>query len=151
MGASIIQPPAFQRSSGRLILNTFQANLTNNLWTLVLLDLVPAGFTDGIESTVAHTITPPQSGFYSIVGQVVFTNVVATKHYSCKVLAAGVLVMTGKDHSSFATDIFVQCVLPCKYLVAGEALELWAKSDSGDNTVDISDGSWTHLSIQRVR
>ena len=151
MGAAIIQPPAFQRPSGKLVLNTYQPNLVNNTWTLVLLDLIPAGFTDGIENTVAHTITPDRSGFYAITAQVVFDNAVATKHYACQVKAAAAVILSGKAHSSFATTLFVLCSLPCQYLVAGVALTLEAKSDSGDNTVDISNTIGTHLTIQRVR
>ena len=52
----IIQPPAFQRPTGKLVLDSSQLNLVDGALTQVELDEIPAGYTDGIEDIINFRI-----------------------------------------------------------------------------------------------
>ena len=151
MGTRIIQPPAFQRPSGKIRLGTAMPNLVNATPTLVLLDVIPAEYVaDGICNTATHRITPGVAGFYSIVGQVNFSNVVAAKDYICHIYISAV-VYSSYVHTSLVSMVTAICSLPNQYLTAANYVELWAQSNSGDNTVDLLGDNATFLAVQRVR
>ena len=145
-------PQAYQRPSGKMYLNVLQQNLEHGAVTLVLLDTIPANYVDGIENTGTHRITPGIPGYYSIVGQITFSQPTVNTSYQCTIKVSGVSVVMDTKHSSQAYDLTVKCVLPCHYLSEIDFVELYATSRSGDNTVDILNSEvQTFLSVQRVR
>jgi len=149
----IILSPAYQRPSGKLILDAPQLNLVNLTPTVVLLDVIPAVYVDGIENVGTHRITPGVAGFYSIVGQVSFSSVVADKSYCCYLTVNGVNVDRNLVHASYATlGVCAKCCQPNYYLSATDFVVLTALSYAGVNTVDV-DNSYnsTFLAVQRVR
>ena len=154
MGLSV-HPALTNWPSGKLTLSDIQSNLVDVTPTKVLLDVVPAVYTDGIENIVNHRITPGRAGFYSIVGQVEFTNsIIANKYYAAYIYVNGTRLVRHNAHSGIGNVLSVLCSLPNHYLTAEDYIELWAMSGSGDDTVDISGGGSfddTFLSVQRVR
>lgn len=150
---TIITPaPAFQKPSGKMYLDAHQLNLVDAASTLVELNHVSNGFADGIESTALHRITPGQAGYYIVKGMVTFMYIVANCNY-----AAGFRINSVTWHSyniGWPSGGVVYCV-PVGDLVkltATDYVELWARSYSGDDTVDIYRGLMrTFLSVQRVR
>ena len=152
MGQGIIQPPAFQRPSGKLYLANAQINLVNAAPTRVLFDTIPAEYTDGIEDVGQHEIVAPSTGYYSIAGQVMFENVIADKGYSARIYVDGVSVCANFVHASLVLEVAAPVVLPGHYVLAGETIRLYAVSYAGVDTVDIQTGQTnTYLAVQRVR
>lgn len=153
MNTQIILPPAYQRPNGKLYLSSTQLNLVNATNTLVELDTIPAAYKDGIENGVIHGIKPTK-GFYSIVGKVNFLFCVADKEYTTRIeiTGIGVICKAVLQSSHAGSTISPLCCLPCHYLDGDTTVYLYARSDSGDDTVDIDEGEEdTFLSVQRVR
>jgi len=152
MNTKITPAPAYQRPSGKLYLASNQFNLVDGASTIVELDTIGTGFTDGIEDTVNHRITPGQAGFYNVIGQVTFTSVVADKAYD-----VGLYVnhATWINYNRSYVGGGVHYSVPVAALVkltATDYLELIAVSRSGGDTVDILASAYdTFLSVQRVR
>lgn len=153
MNTQIIRPPAFQRPSGKLYLSADQLNLVDASVTLVELDAIPAAYKDGIENTGTYRITPGRAGFYSIVGQVRFKNVITDKdYYSMIRISGGAFVCEVCAHASYAAAVTAKCCLPNHYFSNTDYVQLWAESFAGVDTVDIDDTeARTFLAIQRVR
>jgi len=152
MGVKIIQPPAFQRPSGKLYLGNPQNDLVDSAVTRVLIDTIPAEYTDGIENGGSSWIIPVVAGYYSIVGQVMFNNVIADKGYESVIKVNTVIVCRNFVHASLVLNVAALVCLPCHYVGAGERIDLFATSYAGVNTVDISSGeTLTFLAVQRVR
>ncbi|MBA7557760.1 hypothetical protein ES705_50531 [subsurface metagenome] len=150
MGTQIIRPPTFQRPSGHLYLGTLQTNLMDGMSTLVLLDTIKADFKDGIENIVTHRITPGKAGFYSVYGHIQFISIVADKCYTAYLKKSGGFAVENPNHASFVHQIGVDAFTPCYYFSEIDYVELWAKSESGTDEVDISTVH-TRLIVQRVR
>jgi len=152
MTTRITPAPAYQRPSGKLYLGSDQLNLVHDTATLVELDTIASGFTDGIEDTANHKITPGVAGFYLITAQVRFMNLVAEKTYK-----AGIVVNAASYycHNITWAGGGVYLTMPLAALVkltATDYVRLFAESESGDDTVDIGGSQWaTFLSVQRVR
>jgi len=152
MTTEITPARAHERPSGKMFLENIQLNLVNATWTKVLLDTIADGFTDDIEDTANHKITPGRAGYYNIVGQVCFVNIVAAKSYYASLMVNDVdwygLVYawgSGGTHLTVRTGDLLK-------LGATDYVTLWARSDSGDNTVDVTSYLYnTFLSLQRVR
>lgn len=141
-----------QRPSSRLYLATDQYNLVDTVPTVVKLDTISAGFTDGIEDTTLHRITPGVAGFYHITGLVTLYSFVVDKSYRSAIYISG----TNWLAFNFAWPMGgTRLSLPVgglAKLAATDYVELVAISDSGNNMVDIIAGSYnTFLSVQRVR
>ena len=156
MSQGIIQPPAYQRPSGKLYLGSEQINLVDMTETLVELDTIPAGYTDGVENVVTHRITPGVAGFYSIVGQVYFVGCIANKSYYSliRLNAAGAWLCDRGVHTGGLVGHAVAaiCILPNQYLSKTDFVSLWAQSNAGVDTVDITQTEpRTFLALQRVR
>jgi len=152
MTTRIIQAPAYQKPSGKMYLGSNQLNLVNGAITLVELDTVGTGFTDGIEDTANHKITPGYAGFYIIIGMVTFMNLVIDRSYDAGVLITGAAYLPFVHDFSGRDDYYTVPVSCLVKLNATDYIELYARSMSGDNTVDILAGeAYTFLSIQRVR
>ena len=150
MNTQIIRPPAFQKPSGKLVLNSNQLNIADNTATLVELDTIPSEYKDGIENTVTHRITPGRPGFYSIVGVIEFLSVIADKNYQAGVYVSGACINRHVVHSGVAYVIGALCSVPCHYLSAVDFVDLYAYHEAGAGTIDIS-AFYTYLSVQRVR
>lgn len=152
MNTIITPAPAYQKPSGKLYLASTQLDLVNGIWTKVLLETIGANFTDGIEDTVNHRITPGRGGFYDIKGQVTFTNIVTPRLYIAALKISGTDLICINDGSASAGDHYSVPVGHLIKLSVTDYIELHAMSVSGDNTVDVRAGSaYTFLSIQRVR
>ena len=151
--STIITPaPAYQKPSGKLYLSVSQLNLVNNTLTLVELNSIYTGFTDGIEDTTLHRITPGCAGFYFINGQATFMNVVAAKNYEAAIRVSGVSWVSFCYGWAGGGTLFSVPVSSLVKLSATDYIELWVRSQSGDNTVDLSGVRYrTYLSVQRVR
>lgn len=152
MTTIIIPSRAKQRPSGKLYLSATQSNLVDGVITVVELNTVVTGFTDGIEDTVNHKITPGHAGFYHITGMVTFLNPVAARSYYAAI------ILNNDDYRCFHISwagggtYFSVPVAALVKLTVTDYIQLWARSDSGDNTVDIQPGvHLTFLSVQRVR
>lgn len=141
-----------QKPSGKMYLSVDQLNLQDATWTLVELDTVADNFSDGIEDTTNHKITPGVPGFYDVKGSVGFKNTIADKRYLMAVR------VNGTDYK-VVNRIFwgLTTIADAKgsahlYLSATDYLELLAFSDAGVNTVDLRGlVNTTFLSVQRVR
>jgi len=153
MNTQIIRPPAFQRPSGKLYLTGDQLNLVDTVWTLVELNTIFGHYTDGIENVATHRITPGVAGFYSIVGQVFFKNLLGDRIYGAAIRISNVDVSIFHQNTGpSGTSCSALCNLPNEKLSAVDYIELFAASFSGINTVDIAEGlAYTYLSVQRVR
>jgi len=126
-------------------------NLVNGVETLIPLDTIPAGYTDGIENVVTHRITPGVAGFYSIHGQARLFNTVAAKCYSAQLRVSGVVKDYFYAHAAASTfAVTVSCHFESFYLSAVNYLELWVMSDAGVDTVDVGKIG-TYLEVQKVR
>jgi len=129
-----------------------QVNLVNGAWTLVELDTISAGFADGIEDTVAHVIAPGVAGFYHLIGQVTFNSVIADKRYQVRLvhnISGSVVYRPAHASNVFLLSVPINAHV---YLPAAGEIRMDARSDSGDNTVDLQENEvYTFLSVQRVR
>jgi len=152
MTTRITPAPAYQRPTGKLYLSANQLNLVSGVITLVELDAISANFTDGIEDTANHKITPGIAGFYDVKGQVTFTSVIADKIYNVYLRLNGVTTKVGLyRHSSIAAFLTISCTV-LLYLSATDYLTLFARSNAGVDTVDVlGQEIYTFLSVQRVR
>ena len=152
MTTEIIPAPAKLRPSGKLYLSSDQLNLVHNTWTLVELDTISAGFTDGIEDTTNHRITPGVAAFYDVKGKVCLTNVIADRSYYAAVRING-SDWKDVDYAQAAiAELLTLRSTSHLYLSATDYLELMVISLAGVNTVDVYAGeSRTCLSVQRVR
>ena len=152
MNTKIIQAPCYQKPSGKLYLGSDQLNLIDEVPTEVLLDTIGTGFTDAIENTVAHCITPGQAGYYLVLGAVMFLNVVAAKNYRSGVLVNSTDYYNSPMYYAAGGVYFSVPTFDLIKLTATDYVQLIAISYSGDNTVDIQSGiTSTFLSVQRVR
>lgn len=151
-GTIITPAPAYQKPSGKLYLSADQLNLVNNTWTLVELDAIGAGFADGIENTGTHRITLVVPGFYTLLGQVTFKNAVVDCSYDARLYLNGSTLLL-LNYNFSGRDGLYSVPVSCPYKFnATDYVELWARSISGGDTVDIAGGvAFTFLSVQRVR
>lgn len=148
-----ISAPITNRPSGSLYLGTDQLDLIDSVPTFVLLDTVAYGFTDGIENTVTHRITPVVPGFYFVKAQIQLLNPVISKRYRLgikKNIPEEDLVFS-VVHASIADRLSIVGSNIC-YLDAGDFVYLHCTSFAGVNTVDIdADPAATFLTVQRIR
>lgn len=153
-----ISTPLDNRPTGKIV-GDDQLNLVNGVSTLIDLSFVMTSFIDGIEDTVNNWIKPDRAGFYLVIGQVTFTEVVANKRYQLQLLHredVGMSTPYAQDnkHSSNTEDLTCRIVdvVPLQMDEPIDAFELWATSFSGGNTVDIiGDALSTFLIVQRLR
>lgn len=147
------------RPTGKMYLADNQLNLGNGLQTPVDLDTIYwPGFNDGIEDIVNHRILPGRAGFYLVIAQVFFTQVVADKDYEIWIMhktgaAAWTVMAHDRRHSRITADL--ACIATDIIWIGDnlvfDAFEIWAQSNSGGNTVDILGAAETFLCVQRLR
>lgn len=149
---SYISPtPTQTNAKCRVWLNTLQADLPNLTYTKVLFDSKSYDPNNCFDLTNRRFIAP-ESGFYQINTSVYFANCVADKTYSSAIYKNGVAV--SYCHFTFSNTAELVC-LPknCDViqLNKGDYIEIFARSISGTNTVDISNGETnTYLSIHKL-
>lgn len=127
-------------------LATTQSNLTNNTVTKVTLDAEV--FDVGGDFDIANNrFVAPVSGYYHIMATVTFSGVVADKRYIAYIYVNGAQVnISSMSIGTVTTGIYIP-VMALVYVEAGQYIELYAESESGDNTVDIVGGTkmWVML------
>ena len=151
--AANVNIPA-QQPSGKLYLNALQAGIPGDgLYHQILLDTIMANFTDGIEDTVNHIITPGVAGYYQVNASMKVDHPVVGEIYCLHVLrnVGGNLILQGMGHaSSAANNLIVNCS-DVLYLTNIHFLEMgivhWV---AAGESVTVSYYS-TFLSVQRVR
>lgn len=122
---------------GKMHLAAPQLNIVDSTPTLVLLDTVPAGFTDGIESVVTHQITITKAGKYEIVGQVTWENLNVGASYGA-ILSDSLGEAYSMDIKSVSDNlVIVTRAISTICLAVGAIVELLAFQQSGVNTPDI--------------
>lgn len=139
---------------GGLHLGTDQLNLVNGSEILVELDTLLSGFTDGIEDTTNHKITPGVAGLYLISAAVIFKNIVNDKTYRLSVKDNSTRIIDAYLPSSVATISKFVTIAEAKpvWLSAVSEIKLYACSFSGDDTVDVFGfGGHTFLTVCRMR
>lgn len=143
---------AHQKPSGAMYLNVNQLNLVSGTWTVVELDTIMPEYTDGIENTTTHRITPGVPGLYNLQGQVVFADLLAGKRYNAGIRLNGDdFRANSTQHASLAEQVAANTFVTL-YLSATDYIELMAQNRSGVNTVDVERSIYnTFLFVQRVR
>ena len=103
-------------------------------------------------STDTHKFICPIAGKYMAYGNVSFTHVIAYKRYHCRVNLNASAYVVCAYHASCVSDLYTHTsiLIPCS---ANDEITLYARSDSGDNTVDIAhsvDYSYTFLVVRLI-
>ena len=144
---------AAQSPSGKLVLTATQLNVTKFSETLVVLDQIPAEFTDEIEDIANHQIIIPETGYYAIVGQVTFENLLAENaNYTALIKVNATSVCRASEQANNVNNASCLLVMPSQYCVLNDVIKLYAISGASDNTIDIRcDADMTFLAVQRVR
>ncbi len=113
-----------------------QLNLVNGVWTKVLCtseSFDPGSFYDAANSR----FIAPQSGYYQVNACVRFKDVVADKEYGAAIYANGTNVAKSLVHASLVGSVLSAVVSDLVYVAAGQDIELYALSRSGDDAVDV--------------
>ena len=144
-----------QIPSSKLELSADMINLTSGLAYKVTLDTVPAAYTDGVEDTVNNRIVIPKDGFYHIVGNVTFYNIIAAAIYESWITINAGVINTSRNYQHASVggagiDITCWTILPNHFLGVGDFVYLYCQQNSGVNTVDVN-RVMTYLGVQRVR
>lgn len=128
----------------RAYLSANQLNLVNNVFTKILLDTESYDIGNNFAN---YKFTAPVDGYYPVAGQVFFTSVVADKSYTSSLYKNGSAIIYSTAHSSLATSVSV-AFTDIISLVAGDYLELYARSAAGVDTVDVvGDSQYTYLAV----
>lgn len=152
MSIRITPAAAVNKPSGKLYLSVDQLNLVDAVWTVVELDAISAGFTDGIENTGTHRITPGVAGLYCVIGKISLSSVVADRGYMIALRLNGV---TYKSVALLQASIAYTLGIPVSvhtYMSATDYVELLVRSRALVDTVDLVGAEHhTYMSLQRVR
>jgi len=142
-----------QKPSGNLYLSSDQLNLEKSVFTLVNFDSILPEFTDGIENTTTHIITPGQAGFYLVAVQVAMKNVLADYFYGARLRrnAGETELWRSYLQASISGTIHIAGTVIC-YLNIDDYVDVQAAQYTVEDTVDIGAGSnTTFLYLQRIR
>jgi hypothetical protein len=131
-GAPNIAPKA------RAYLDTSQLNLTNNTWTKVL--LVTESYDVGGDFA-SYKFVAPVSGYYKVDGAILFLTPVADTRYAAGIYVNNALVAQNVTCNGGVTDAISATISDTIYLAATDYVELFARSNSGGNTVDMEAGA----------
>ncbi len=130
----------------RAYLGTDQDNLVDTVYTAVQLDTEDYD-SGGNFNVGTYKFTCPVAGFYLVIGQVMFHELVADASYYAVIKAKGVYTTITRVHSSFNSWLAVR-VTDILYLTAAQTIELFARQDSGGNLVDVTAGTnYTYLAV----
>lgn len=130
-------------------LTTQQDNLTDHTYTLVKLATKEFDPNNDFNIT-SHKYVVPASGFYQLIGQVFFVGTISNKYFSTQIRSNGVSVATTILHSASGTDGLAVLTSKIVYLNKGDELTLYGRASVGANTVDISSGLLTFLSVHKL-
>lgn len=144
-GLSDITPDRINiTSKASAYLSVRQLDLTNLTWTKVLID-TPSYDPSSIFASNEFTIAV--AGYYLLVEQVTFTPVTANKAYHSAVYKNGESLATASIPSSLAL-IASPRTAKILHLAIDDIITLYARQDSGVNTIDIFEGERaTYLDI----
>lgn len=130
----------------RAYLGTDQNNLVDSTWTLVQLDSENYD-SGGNFDTGNYKFTAPVNGFYLVVGQIMYHELIADKSYFAALRWAAAYNTINRIHASFNEWLGVR-ISDIIELTSGQTIELYARQESGGNLVDISSGSnYTFLAV----
>lgn len=135
----------------RMFLTAAQNNLTDVTWTTIALDTDT--FDSGtITDLASYKITPGVAGYYMLLGQVTFTNVIAEKTYSAQLYFNGTTAkQTATQQNGAATTDVVVNVVDVIYFDADDYIQLRGYVNCGAATVDIDPGTEnTNLTLYRL-
>lgn len=135
-------------ASASAYLSADQTNLTSGSWVKV--NLNTEAYDNGSDfDTGNYKFVTPVAGRYLIVGHVLWKSVVANKVYRTGIYIDSTLARANIESVGDSTsDIHTPCVLIAD-IAATIDIELYARQDSGVNTVDIGSGSdQTSLDVQ---
>lgn len=135
----------------RMYVNAAQNNLTDATWTTITLDTDT--FDSGtITDTSNYKITPAVAGYYLVIGQVTFTNVIAEKTYAAQLYVNGSTVkkITYMQNGAATTDVSAP-VTDVIYFDSDDYVQLRGYVNCGAATVDINTGTEdTNLVLYRL-
>lgn len=112
-----------------------QSNLTTGNITQVQLNAETYDLGSDF-NTGTYTFTAPASGYYSVHGQVTYTNAVADKTYYAIIQVDDVDVLNSIANASLASFV-TATTSGIIYVASGSTIKLMARQVSGANTVDI--------------
>lgn len=120
----------------RAYLSADQLNLVNITWTKVLLNA--ESFDVGLDFDLGNNrFVAPITGYYQVNATLTFKNAVADKSYAVAIYVNGASYAQTTANTSLALTYVSGSVSDIIYIPAGQFIELYAYSASGDNTVDI--------------
>lgn len=147
MNTQIIRAPAFQRPSGKMI-GPAQSSLATGNLIKMLINTIPAHYTDGIEDALNNRIIPGIAGFYNITANIIYEDPVADTRYTAVTYVTGVQVDANIQHASHENYLTCHCNLASHWLSAVDVVELYAQHFSGGASVNVTS---SNLCVQRVR
>lgn len=129
---------------GTFYLSADQDNLVDNTWTQVQLNTTELNVGLTLSS---YTVTVSIKGLYWVYGRVHLNDLVTDKRYDMGIYINDSLAATREAHASFTGNMGLD-VGKIFLLDKDDTIKLYARSQSGDNTVDITGGSnYTYLSV----
>jgi len=112
-----------------------QENLTSGSETTVQLNA--ESYDPGSNfNTGTYLFTAPVSGYYLILAQITYVNIVADKRYSTSIYIDSTLSSLSRMHSGLDDQLSIPAS-DILYVAAGSTIKLVALQSSGANTVDI--------------
>ena len=120
-------------------INAAQDNLVDSTNTRVNLDSESYDY-GGNFSVVTHLFTAPIAGRYLFVGQVGYKNQIVNKRYSAMIFKNAAVKNINTAYCTDVSENTFSTAVAIFDMVAGDTASLYARSDSGDNTVDIYPG-----------
>jgi hypothetical protein len=114
-----------------------QLNLVNNTWTIITLDTESY---DPSAKFAANRFTPTVAGYYMVSATITLTNVITDKNYN------GALYFNGAGAAYFSTNPGFAALTSLSmnnimYFDTDDYVELYIRSISGGNTVDVNGGT----------
>ena len=135
----------------RIFSTAAQDNLTDVTWTKIVLDTDTFDFST-ITDLSNNKITPGVAGYYVVIGQITYANVIAEKTYAAQIYKNGSTAMTTRNQQNGAavTDVSVM-VCDVLLLDADDYVQLRGYVNCGVATVDINVGTTdTFLVLYRL-
>lgn len=134
------------RGKMKAYLGTTQQNISDRLFVKVALNQKTRDLGNDFDTTT-HKFTVPLVGYYLIIANVRWTEVVADKRYYVTIYKDGSKLFQSGYHSSFVGDLNIN-TSDIVYLTKGSYIELYVWHNAGVDTVDIKSGAAeTYMSI----
>lgn len=142
---------AVQPEISRSYISSDQLNLSNNVWTQVLLDVDQYDPSNRFNTT-SNTFVCGKSGYYFVSGVCMFSNTVANTNYGVYIRHNGANVV-GQGTESMGDSqesVFVK-VTTIYHLNVNDEIDLWAVSRSGGDGVYLFNGPGnTYLQLHYI-